>query len=111
MTSQFKTVFLLVLLSAIIIAIGGMIGGRGGVIIAFIFALIMNVGSYWYSDSIVLRAYNARELAPEEAPMLHQIVEDLARNAGIPKPRVCSVPDQAPNAFATGRDPDRKSVV
>ena len=77
MTSQFKTVFLLVLLSAIIIAIGGMIGGRGGVIIAFIFALIMNVGSYWYSDSIVLRAYNARELAPEEAPMLHQIVEDL----------------------------------
>ena len=111
MTSQFKTVFLLVLLSAIIIAIGGMIGGRGGVIIAFIFALIMNVGSYWYSDSIVLRAYNARELAPEEAPMLHQIVEDLARNAGIPKPRVCSVPDQAPNAFATGRDPEHAVVA
>lgn len=111
MTSQFKTVFLLALLSAIIIAIGGMIGGRGGVIIAFIFALIMNVGSYWYSDSIVLRAYNARELAPEEAPMLHQIVEDLARNAGIPKPRVCSVPDQAPNAFATGRDPEHAVVA
>ena len=111
MTSQFKTVFLLVLLSAIIIAIGGMIGGRGGVIIAFIFALIMNVGSYWYSDSIVLRAYNARELAPEEAPMLHQIVEELARNAGIPKPRVCSVPDQAPNAFATGRDPEHAVVA
>ena len=111
MTSQFKTVYLLVLLSAIIIAIGGMIGGRGGVIIAFIFALIMNVGSYWYSDSIVLRAYNARELAPEEAPMLHQIVEALARNAGIPKPRVCSVPDQAPNAFATGRDPEHAVVA
>lgn len=111
MTSQFKTFFLLVLLSAIIIAIGGLVGGRGGVIFAFVLALIMNVGSYWYSDQIVLRAYNARELAPEEAPMLHQIVEELARNAGVPKPRVCSVPEEAPNAFATGRDPEHAVVA
>lgn len=111
MTSQFKTFFLLVLLSAIIIAIGGLVGGRGGIIFAFVLALIMNVGSYWYSDQIVLRAYNARELAPEEAPMLHQIVEELARNAGVPKPRVCSVPEEAPNAFATGRDPEHAVVA
>lgn len=96
MTSQIKTVLLLALLSGIIIVLGGLLGGRTGVIIAFGLALIMNVGSYWYSDKIVLSMYHARELAPEEAPYLHQIVEDLARNAGIPKPRVCVVPEEAP---------------
>ncbi len=111
MTSQIKTMLLLAALSAIIIVIGGLLGGRGGIIIAFAFALIMNVGSYWYSDGIVLRMYNAREVSPAEAPMLHQIVEELARNAGIPKPRVCVVPEQAPNAFATGRDPEHAVVA
>lgn len=111
MTSQIKTVLLLALLSGIIILLGGMMGGRTGVIIAFGLALVMNVGSYWYSDKIVLSMYHARELAPEEAPYLHQIVEDLARNAGIPKPRVCVVPEEAPNAFATGRDPQHAVVA
>lgn len=111
MTSQIKTVLLLALLSGIIIVLGGMMGGRTGVIIAFGLALAMNVGSYWYSDKIVLSMYHARELAPEEAPYLHQIVEDLARNAGIPKPRVCVVPEEAPNAFATGRDPQHAVVA
>lgn len=111
MTSQIKTVLLLALLSGIIIVLGGLLGGRTGVIIAFGLALIMNVGSYWYSDKIVLSMYHARELAPEEAPYLHQIVEDLARNAGIPKPRVCVVPEEAPNAFATGRDPQHAVVA
>ena len=111
MTSQLKTLFLLAALSAIIILIGGMIGGRTGIIIAFAIALFMNVGSYWFSDSIVLKMYNARELAYEEAPMLHQIVEELAHNAGIPKPKVCVVPEQAPNAFATGRDPQHAVVA
>ncbi len=111
MASTFKTFVLLVFLSAIIIALGGLLGGRGGIIIAFVLALLMNAGSYWFSDSIVLRMYRARELSPQEAPLLHRIVEDLARNAGVPKPRVCVVPEEAPNAFATGRDPEHAVVA
>ncbi len=111
MTSQIKTLFLLALLSGIIIVLGGLLGGRGGVIIAFGLALVMNVGSYWYSDKIVLSMYHARELAPEEAPYLHDIVAELARNAGVPKPRVCVSPEEAPNAFATGRDPEHAVVA
>ena len=111
MTSQIKTVLLLALLSAIIIMLGGLMGGRTGVIFAFGLALIMNVGSYWYSDKIVLSMYRARALAPEEAPYLHKIVEELSRNAGIPKPRICVVPEEAPNAFATGRNPENAVVA
>lgn len=102
---------LLGLLTAIIIILGGLMGGRTGVIFAFGLAVIMNVGSYWYSDKIVLSMYSARELSPEEAPYLHQIVEELAARAGIPKPRVCIVPEEAPNAFATGRNPENAVVA
>lgn len=111
MTSQIKTVLLLGLLSGIIIAMGGLLGGRTGVVFAFGLALLMNVGSYWYSDKIVLSMYRAREVAPEEAPALHSMVEELARNAGIPKPRICVVPEAAPNAFATGRNPEHAVVA
>lgn len=111
MTSQLKTVFLLGLLSAVIIGMGGLVGGRTGLVIACGLALVMNIGSYWFSDSIVLRMYGARELSPAEAPWLHQIVEDLARRAGVPKPRICSIPEEAPNAFATGRDPEHGVVA
>lgn len=111
MTSQIKTFLLLALLSGVIIALGGLVGGRTGIIIAFVLALAMNVGSYWFSDSIVLRMYNARELSPEEAPYLHTMVEELAHNAGIPKPRVCVIPEEAPNAFATGRNPENAVVA
>lgn len=111
MTSQLKTALLLGVLTAIIIILGGLIGGRAGIFIAFALALIMNVGSYWYSDKIVLSMYRARELGPDESPFLHEIVTDLARNAGIPKPRIFAVPEQAPNAFATGRDPEHAVVA
>lgn len=111
MTSQIKTFLLLALLTGIIIAIGGVAGGRNGVMIAFVIAMVMNIGSYWFSDSIVLKMYRAQEVSPAEAPMLHQIVEELAANAGVPKPRVCVVPEEAPNAFATGRDPDHAVVA
>lgn len=111
MTSQIKTVLLLALLSAIIIGLGGIMGGRTGIIIAFVIAMIMNVGSYWYSDKIVLSMYRARELSEDEAPMLHRMVAELSANAGIPKPRVCVIPEDAPNAFATGRDPDHGVVA
>lgn len=111
MTSQLKTVLLLGLLSGLMIVLGGALGGRTGVVIALGFALFMNLGSYWYSDVIVLRMYNARELAPADAPYIHQVVAELAANAGIPKPRVCVIPEQAPNAFATGRDPEHGVVA
>ena len=111
MTSQIKTVLLLALLSAIIIGLGGIMGGRTGIIIAFVIAMIMNVGSYWYSDKIVLSMYQARELSEDEAPMLHRMVAELSANAGIPKPRVCVIPEDAPNAFATGRNPNHAAVA
>lgn len=111
MTSQIKTALLLGLLSGLLIFLGGFVGGRAGLIIALGLAILMNIGSYWYSDKIVLRMYRARELGPNESPFLHEIVADLARNAGIPKPRIFAVPEAAPNAFATGRDPAHSIVA
>lgn len=111
MTSQIKTVLLLGLLSALIIFLGGMMGGRTGIMIALGLALVMNVASYWYSDKIVLAMYHAREVGPDEAPMLHRMVGELAQAAGVPKPRICVVPEQAPNAFATGRNPENGVIA
>lgn len=111
MTSQLKTVLLLGLLSGLIIVLGGAMGGKTGIVIAMGLALIMNVGSYWYSDKIVLSMYKAQTLDPSDAPALHHMVEELARNAGIPKPRICVIPEEAPNAFATGRDPEHGVVA
>ena len=111
MTSQLKTLLLLALLSGIVIFLGGLLGGRTGIVIALGLALVMNVGSYWYSDKIVLSMYRARPLEPYEAPAMHRMVEELAQQAGIPKPRVCVIPEEAPNAFATGRDPEHGVVA
>lgn len=110
MTSQLKTLLLLALLSGLIIVLGGALGGRTGVIIALGFACIMNVGSYWYSDKIVLSMYRARPLSPSEAPYIYKAVEELAARANIPMPRLCVIPEAAPNAFATGRDPEHGVV-
>lgn len=111
MTSQIKTALLLGLLTVLILVVGQALGGRGGLVIAFVLAMLMNVGSYWFSDKIVLSMYHARELAPSEAPALHAMVAELAANAGVPKPRVMLVPQEAPNAFATGRDPEHGVVA
>jgi len=105
MTSQIKTVLLLALLSALIISLGALMGGRTGIVIALGLAVLMNVGTYWYSDKIVLSMYRARPLDEYEAPALHRMVTELAQRAGIPKPKICVIPEEAPNAFATGRDP------
>lgn len=105
MSSQIKTVLLLGLLTGLILFLGGAMGGRMGLMIAFGFALLMNVGSYWYSDKLVLSMYRAKELSEADAPGLHRMVAELAAEAGIPKPRVYMTPQEAPNAFATGRDP------
>jgi heat shock protein HtpX len=111
MSSQIKTGLLLGLLTAIVLLIGQAVGGRGGLMLAFLFAIVMNVGSYWFSDKIVLSMYRARELAPEDAPMLHAMVDELAAEARIPKPRLYVVPQESPNAFATGRNPDHAAVA
>lgn len=102
---------LLALLSGIIIVLGGLIGGRGGIVIAFIFAIAMNIGSYWFSDKIVLSMYQARPLGPNDAPFLYEAVGQLAANAGIPRPRLFLIPEEAPNAFATGRNPENSVVA
>ncbi len=111
MSSQIKTGLLLGLLTAIVLLIGQAIGGRSGLMLAFLFAIVMNVGSYWFSDKIVLAMYRARELAPEDAPMLHAMVDELAAEARIPKPRLYVVPQESPNAFATGRNPENAVVA
>jgi len=111
MSSQIKTALLLGLLTALILIVGQALGGRGGLVIAFFLAVIMNCGSYWFSDKIVLAMYGARELSPSDAPALHAMVEELARNAGLPKPRVMLIPQEAPNAFATGRNPEHGVVA
>jgi len=111
MTSQLKTLFLLALLTALILFMGQALGGRGGLLIALVLALAMNFVSYWWSDKIVLRMYHAQELAPSDGPWLHAVVEELSRNAGIPKPRICVIPQDSPNAFATGRNPENAVVA
>jgi heat shock protein HtpX len=111
MTSQIKTFFLLAVLTAIILFLGGILGGRAGLMFAFILAMVMNLGSYWYSDKIVLSMYKAEELTPGDSPQLHKMVEELAANAGIPKPRIFLVPQDSPNAFATGRNPENAVVA
>ncbi len=111
MTSQLKTFFLLALLTGLILFLGQLMGGRTGLIIAFGFALVMNVASYWYSDKIVLAMYKARPLAPEDAPALHAALAEMAAKAGIPAPRLALIPQDAPNAFATGRNPQHAVVA
>ena len=109
MANGLKTAMLLGLLSGLLLAIGAWLGGSNGVVIAFVFAVIMNFGSYWISDKIVLRMYKAEEVGPDNR--LYQIVERLARQAGLPMPRVYVIPDPSPNAFATGRNPSHAAVA
>ena len=111
MDNKIKTVLLLAGLTAFLILMGRVLGGRNGMYIAFILALAMNFFSYWFSDKLVLRMYGAQEVTPVEAPQLHQMVEELAREANIPKPRVYIIPDESPNAFATGRNPSHAAVA
>ena len=111
MTSQIKTGLLLGLLTAIILLFGRMVGGQSGLVVAFILALVMNVSSYWFSDRIVLAMYRAQELSPGDAPYLHQTVAELAERANIPMPRIYLIPQDTPNAFATGRGPKHAVVA
>ncbi len=111
MENRIKTVLLLAGLTVFLIFMGKILGGRQGMYIAFILAVGMNFFGYWFSDKIVLSMYRAQEVSPAEAPQMHQIVEELAREAGIPKPRIYIIPDESPNAFATGRNPQHAAVA
>jgi len=107
----FRTTMLLSLLTGMFIFIGSAIGGTGGMVIAFIFAIVMNMGAWWFSGTMALRFSGAREVTPEEAPELHHMVESLAQRAEMPKPKVCMIDSDVPNAFATGRNPQNGAVA
>jgi heat shock protein HtpX len=106
-----KTGVLLAALTGLFVIIGSALGGQTGMVIAFIFAVALNMGAWWFSDKLALRMSGAREVTPAEAPDLHQMVEVLSARAGIPKPRVYIIDSEAPNAFATGRSPSKGAVA
>ena len=110
MGNTVKTALLLGALTGLLMLIGGLIGGKGGIYIAFVFAAILNFGSYWFSDKIVLKMYRAQEVSESSAPDLYNIVRNLAMRASLPMPRVFIIPEETPNAFATGRN-EKHAVV
>lgn len=109
MANGVKTVLLLGALSGILLVIGELAGGAQGLMMAFVFAVVMNIGSYWFSDKIVLRMYHAKQVGAEHP--LHQSVARLAQRGGLPMPKVYIIPDASPNAFATGRNPSHAAVA
>jgi heat shock protein HtpX len=109
MANGIKTALLLGLLSGVLLAIGEYFGGANGLLMAFILAAVMNLGSYWFSDKIVLRMYRAQPVGPEHP--LYRMVERLTVRASLPMPKVYIIPDPSPNAFATGRNPSHAAVA
>jgi heat shock protein HtpX len=109
--NRIKSVMLLATLTALILWVGQALGGQSGLMLGLIFAAVMNFGAYWWSDQIVLRMYGAQEVSPAQAPELWSIVRELAQRAKLPMPRLYVIPEQAPNAFATGRNPENAAVA
>jgi heat shock protein HtpX len=109
--NNIKTLFLLVTLTLILVWAGGALGGKQGMTIALIFALMMNFFAYWFSDKVVLRMYRARQVSESDAPELYSIVRRLVQKAGMPMPRVYIINEDQPNAFATGRNPEHAAVA
>jgi heat shock protein HtpX len=107
----FKTVLLLSALMLLFIFVGGAIAGERGMVYAFFFACVMNFLTYWFSDKIVLAMYRAKPLPESEAPQVHRIVQELSGKAGMPMPKVYRIPNETPNAFATGRNPQHAVVA
>lgn len=106
-----KTTILLGALTGLLVIAGGVLGGNSGMLLGFVLAVVMNFGSYWFSDKIALKMAGAREVSYAEAPELHDMVARLAQASGLPKPRVAIVNSDAPNAFATGRNPSHGLVA
>jgi heat shock protein HtpX len=111
MFNLMKTAILMAAITALFMAIGAMIGGRTGMVIALLVAVGMNFYSYWFSDQMVLKMYNAREVDATSAPRYYAMVQELAQRAQLPMPRVYLINENAPNAFATGRDPEHAAVA
>jgi len=109
--NRLKTMALLAVLTALLLVVGQALGGQVGLAVAIIFAALLNFGSYWFSDRIVLRMYRAQEVTDREAPELHTMVRKLSERAGLPMPKVYIIPEDAPNAFATGRNPQHGVVA
>ena len=110
-SSQLKTVVLLAAMGGLLVAVGGILGGQSGLLIALVLAVVLNVGVYWFSDRIALKANGARPLRPGEAPQVERIVRDLSGRAGIPMPSLHLIERPEPNAFATGRGPGHAAVA
>ncbi|HEX7502793.1 MAG TPA: zinc metalloprotease HtpX [Acidobacteriota bacterium] len=109
--NNLKTVILLGALTGIFLFIGGMLGGQQGMLLALVFAGLMNFVSYWFSDKIVLKAYQASELAESEAPRIYAMVRELSQQAQVPMPAIYVFEQDSPNAFATGRDPNKAVIA
>jgi heat shock protein HtpX len=109
MGNTLKTTLLLTALSCLLLVLGDALGGRSGLMMAFVIAAVMNLGSYWFSDKIVLAMYKAQPVGPEHP--LHRIVARLVQRANLPMPKVYVIPDPSPNAFATGRNPSHAAVA
>ena len=106
-----KTTFLLTFLAALLVGIGFLVGGRGGLLIGLVIALLFTGGSYWFSDSVAIRAARAVPVSEEQMPDYYAVVRDLTTRAGLPMPRLYVTPDAQPNAFATGRNPEHAAVA
>src|SRR5216117_570993 len=111
MSNALKTTLLLGLLTGLLMWVGQLVGGMQGMTLMLVFAIVMNLGSYWFSDRIVLAAYGARALSEQDAPDLFRVVRELAAGAHMPMPRVYLIPSESPNAFATGRSPEHAAVA
>ena len=109
--NHFKTFLLMLVLTVLFVLVGSAIGGKSGAIYALVFAGLMNFGTYWFSDKIVLRMYGAKEVTQGEAPELYQVVSDLTSKASMPMPKVYIMENDTPNAFATGRNPEHAAVA
>jgi len=109
--NQTKTLFIIIAMTGLLVWIGGMVGGRSGMVMALALGLVLNGVSYFFSDKIVLASYGAQPVTQTEAPELHAIVANLAQRAGLPMPRIAIIPDDTPNAFATGRNPEHAVVA
>lgn len=111
MGAYFKTAVLMAAMTAVFMGLGWLLGGRGGMLMALVFAAGMNLMTWWNSDKAVLRSYNAQPIDPVSGPDLHRMVADLARRADLPMPKVYLIPSDQPNAFATGRNPENAAVA